>query len=36
VLKDNKRWKIDPTQNKKLSAAIDMEQVVRFECIFDR
>ncbi len=36
VLKDNQRWKIDPTSTKKLSLSVDLDQIVRFECIFDK
>lgn len=36
VLKDGTRWKLDPTlhQTKKLMATVDIENVMRFECIF--
>jgi hypothetical protein len=36
VLKDGTRWKIEPHlhSSKKLMATVDLDQVVRFECIF--
>ena len=35
VLKDGTRWKLEPQvhQTKKLNATVDLEKVVRFECI---
>ena len=36
VLNDNQRWKIDPTQTRKLSVAVDIDQIVRFECVFNK
>ena len=36
VMKDGTRWKIEPHlhSSKKLMATVDLDQVVRFECIF--
>jgi hypothetical protein len=35
-MKDGTRWKLEPNvhQTKKLNLAVDIEQVIRFECIF--
>jgi len=36
IMKDGSRWKLEPNihQTKKLNLAVDLEQVIRFECIF--
>ena len=35
VLRDGTRWKLEPKvhQSKKLNTTVDLEQVVRFECL---
>lgn len=36
ILKDGTRWKLDPAafQTKKLNLTVDIENIMRFECIF--
>jgi len=36
IQKDETRWKLDPAayQTKKLNLTVDLENVIRFECVF--